>query len=204
LLSSLERQDQIILSIDPKEQWVKEATAWFETAFLKARYSEFHLLQIGLAPPDIPEGVFITPENREIFAEICNRILFFDGNYSNIDFIQLMIIVSCLMVPWLISFRHPIAAGTSKIGKLCWSLVKQIIARVCTSALRCMSLIKNAFRPARPVSGRFPYSSYWSRPENRRSHVELDFITPGNTLGLERNVAVEPDISQPASQARHV
>ncbi|KAE9374078.1 hypothetical protein N431DRAFT_211805 [Stipitochalara longipes BDJ] len=59
-------------------------------------------------------------------------------------------------------------------------------------------------RPAQPASRRFPYSSYWSRPDNRRSHVELDFKTPGNTLGLERNLAVEPDICQPPSQTTHV
>jgi hypothetical protein len=181
LLSSQYRSNQLINFIDPKEQWVKEVTAWFETAFLQARYGEFHLLQRDRPPKDFPEEILAL---KKKFGETCNRILFFDGNYTNIDFIQLMILLSCLMVPWIISFRDPIDAGISRIQNLCWWIIRWLGVKIRAGAIYVASLVKTAYRREEPAPRRrFPYNQFWNRPENWRSHVELDSIDVpiGNT-----------------------
>jgi len=173
LLSSQYRSNKLINCVDAKEQWVAEVTAWFETAFLQARYGEFRLLQRDRPPREFPEEIISL---RKVFEEVCNRILFFDGKYTNINFVQLMIILSCLTLPWLASFRHEIAAISSKIAGFCWWMLKRGISYGRTGVVSAISWIKSAHRSAQPASGMFPYSSFWSRPDNRHLHDELNDI----------------------------
>ena len=58
--------------------------------------------------------------SREIeTSKHCSRVLFFDGDYSNFDFIQLLIIACCLVLLCALSFQSGIVAGARKLYRFC-------------------------------------------------------------------------------------
>jgi len=82
--------------LDEERQWIIELQAWFETAFLKTRFDIYHLYD-GNNTKHLPHA-----------ETDCTRILFHVSSYTNIDFIQFSLILSCLVLLCAISFWESI------------------------------------------------------------------------------------------------
>jgi hypothetical protein len=108
--------------IDAKEQWILELKAWFETAFIKARYLEINIRGHPGAIIAKPEG-WIGEGDLDRF---CEQMLFTDVNYNNVDFIQFLIITSCLIVLCLLSISKTIAHVATKLSKFYQDLVGRV------------------------------------------------------------------------------
>jgi hypothetical protein len=93
LLISIYRLSSVVPYIKPTEQWISEVKAWFETAFLTARFTMLSVVQRAgprTKQPDLND--LIDP------MHMCDRILFLDDNYTNLDFVGLMVTLSALLI----------------------------------------------------------------------------------------------------------
>jgi len=118
LLSSRSRTGEAgntIPNIVTKEQWIEELKAWFETSFLQARYINFNLVSGNHPSSKLrhPSGATDFPEDA------CKKILFLDGSYTNIDFIQLIVLMSAFLLLCLISFRGGLSNAAKKTAGQC-------------------------------------------------------------------------------------
>lgn len=178
LLASQYRSLEVVRYIDPKEQWIAEVTAWFETAFLQIRYGEFNLLMTDRPPDQIPDEF---RNMTEVFRDVCNRIIFLDGNHTNISFIQLLAILACFMLISLVSIRVKILAAAVKIGNFCWKGLQKA-GNYCHSA---MASIRSWFKDIRwPKPRQHPsrgprFASFGRRPDEQRLPVELNQYLEG-------------------------
>ena len=112
--------------IDAKEQWILDLKAWFEIAFIKAKYLELNIRAHPGAIIGKPEG-WIGEGDLDRY---CEQILFTDVNYTNVDFIQFLIITSCLIVLCLFSISKTIAHVATKLTKFYQDLVGRVSLRV--------------------------------------------------------------------------
>jgi hypothetical protein len=94
--------------IDPNEQWIIELKAWMEASLLRARYMMSSIL---LKPP---QTLSDTLQYHQI-SKYCSRVMFLDGNYTNFDFIQLLIIVCCLVLLCVLSFESELLAAARQL-----------------------------------------------------------------------------------------
>ena len=100
LLSSLLREGDIVTLIDQKEPWILEVQAWFVTAFLNARYT---LLQI--VRREGPKAGQEVPRSK---LRLCQIILFRNNDYTNVNFIGLLVSILALLLICGASFREKI------------------------------------------------------------------------------------------------
>ena len=116
-ISSLLAWDGEFLSgIDPNEQWIIELKAWMEVSLLRARYMMSSIL---LKPPQThSDGLQYTQ-----ISKYCSRVMFLDGNYTNFDFVQLLIIVCCLVLLCALSFESGLLAAARQLSTFCCNVV---------------------------------------------------------------------------------
>jgi hypothetical protein len=110
------------MHIDAKEQWILELKAWFEIAFIKAKYLELNIR----AHPETVTGILRGWIEECDLDRYCEQILFIDVNYTNIDFIQFLITTSCLIVLCLLSISKTIAHVATKLRKFYQDLVGRV------------------------------------------------------------------------------
>ncbi|KAG4441176.1 hypothetical protein IFR05_003347 [Cadophora sp. M221] len=79
LLLSMYRFGNYVYQVDAEAQWVREVRAWFETAFLTCRYGILDLVQNQDSPLDE------AARNPDALGQLCDRVLFLDGDYTNVD-----------------------------------------------------------------------------------------------------------------------
>jgi hypothetical protein len=123
LVSSLLAWDgrtDTLTSIDPNEQWIIELKAWMEASLLRARYMMSSILLKPQALSDEPQ--YTNPSYTQI-SKYCSRIMFLDGNYTNFDFIQLLIIVCCLVLLCALSFESGLLAAARQLSTFCCNVV---------------------------------------------------------------------------------
>jgi hypothetical protein len=112
LVSSLLAWDgNMLTGIDPNEQWIIEFKAWMEASLLRARYMMSSILLKAQALSD--ELQYTHPYTQ--ISKYCSRIMFLDGNYNNFDFIQLLIIVCCLVLLCVLSFESELLAAAKQL-----------------------------------------------------------------------------------------
>jgi len=107
-----------LTGIDPNEQWIIELKAWMEASLLKARYMMSNIL---VKPQDRPREIW-NGQNAS-WSWPCSRIMFLNGDYTNIDFVQLLIIVCCLLSLCALSFESRILAGANKVCTYCGNII---------------------------------------------------------------------------------
>ncbi|KAH8764798.1 hypothetical protein BGZ57DRAFT_1007202 [Hyaloscypha finlandica] len=106
--SLLASDDYMFAGIDPNEQWIIELKAWMEVSLLRARYMMSRIL---LKPPQTHSD---TLQYTQI-SQYCSRVMFLDGNYTNFDFTQLLIIVCCLVLLCVLSFESELLAAAKQL-----------------------------------------------------------------------------------------
>jgi hypothetical protein len=104
-----------LTGIDPNEQWIIELKAWMEASLLQARYMMSSIL---LKPKALSDASPYTQTSK-----YCSRIMFFDGNYTNFDFIQLLIIVCCLVLLCALSFESGLIAAARQLCTFCGNVI---------------------------------------------------------------------------------
>jgi hypothetical protein len=117
-----QRSKRGVTYIVAKEQWISELKAWFEIAFIKAKYLEFGIL----AHPGTIIRMSQWWTEKVDLDRFCEQILFIDANYTNVDFIQFLIITSCLIVLCLLSISKTIAHVATKLSKFYQDLVGRV------------------------------------------------------------------------------
>lgn len=193
LLSSLLREGDIVTLIDKKEQWILEVQAWFVTAFLNARYT---LLQIVRR-----EGPKRTKEVPDAMLKLCQIILFANSNYTNVDFIGLLLLILALLLIPAFSHRRKIilASGvfaqafakgcTTVIGVLAFYARKSGRRVLPTFILHFLAgQLAQSFPFRRQSHPEFPRSQFWSFwHENWRVRVGREQVS--DEIDLESHAA---------------
>lgn len=174
LVSSQYRTLSLIRYLHPTEQWIIEVKAWFETAFLQARYRVFSVLQ-----RDRPPVEYLNPNTEllELGLKACSQALFYAGNYTNIDFIQLLVTLSSLATLCLLSFEAQIRATANRFGRYCRCKMETIVLYIYDTGvriLRCLRAMKwrksrvPGVQERRLRPGVYPNSS-WRQENGNRS-----------------------------------
>ncbi|PMD62285.1 uncharacterized protein K444DRAFT_716808 [Hyaloscypha bicolor E] len=104
-----------LTGIDPNEQWIIELKAWMEASLLQARYMMSSILLKPQAPSDALQYTQT--------SKYCSRIMFLDGNYTNFDFIQLLIIVCCFVLLCALSFESGLLAAARQLCTFCGNVI---------------------------------------------------------------------------------
>jgi len=182
LLAFQHRVSELIELHDSKNQWIIELQSWFETAFLQSRYMLYGLLQRNHLPLEMmPED--LDPK----FKDVCNRVLFYDGGYTNFDFIQFLVLLISLLLICAISFEKKLVAISRLVGRILRCGVVHSISSIGNTLrsgiqeLKSMRWSRSVLSPNRQHAGRR------LSPRNllQRSHPD----SAANTYTLS---AVEP------------
>lgn len=204
LISFQRRGSEIFQGLDTKEQWIIELKAWFETAFLQARYGVFGLLERDRPPNGMPQDLLAA---KRKYGKLCNQAVFFDGNYTNIDFIKLLITLSCLLLICLLSIRELLANIAKKIGTLCWANLKSafgfcyksttwILKKLTPLPLPAIRLPQFRILRRRTVQsspGTYARDSFWNPRNNRR--METPIIQPDDVSLQDLECRLSDNIS---------
>jgi len=97
----------IVLKMDPNEQWIQEVQAWFVKAMLLVRVRMLKIVQNDLAPGQIPLNPI-----REY--SLCDLVLLHDGDYVNIDGVGSLITLALFIFLFLGSYFVP---GEPSLGQ---------------------------------------------------------------------------------------
>ncbi|PMD34226.1 hypothetical protein L207DRAFT_517428 [Hyaloscypha variabilis F] len=111
LLSSILRVSDNVPGIDPSAQWIREVKSWFEVGFLRARFTMLSILEGEGRRPQEPD-----PTDPLDSLRMCDRILFFDDNYTNIDFAGLIATLLTLLVLCMISYTKEAKVAYKKFA----------------------------------------------------------------------------------------
>jgi hypothetical protein len=156
LLTSIFRRGDHVAYIDPLEQWVQEVQTWFETSFLRARFYWLQVVQPEGTPPQKPN--ISNPFDR---VHLCDRILFFDDDYSNIDFIGLMATISTILILFILSFMVKMIKIFKVFMHICY------IIYLAYHSVSSWAQGLGVRRQTRPT---FPQSQFWHWWRDNRFH----------------------------------
>jgi hypothetical protein len=175
LVSSLLAWDGTTLTgIDPNEQWIIELKAWMEVSLLRARYMMSSIL---LKPPQTHSD---TLQYTQI-SKYCSRVMFLDGNYTNFDFTQLLIIVCCFVLLCVLSFESELLAAAKQLCTLYGNVIggaAVALAEMRQSVLKHLQVARwSASRPLWPrrrgelsdLPQRYPRNPFRDPPYRPRS-----------------------------------
>jgi hypothetical protein len=159
------KQGDIVDFVDQKEQWVEEVKAWFQTAFLNARFSLLQIVRRNGPPRDQNATHSMVP--------LCRLILFQSNDYTNVDFIGLMAVISTLLLICAVSFAKQIKGISISFGKLClkwWKKFRTWCWNTCSRGLfylwSYVDKVSRNFSAGRQQSARFPFSRFWHGHED--------------------------------------
>jgi hypothetical protein len=132
LLSSSFRINNVVQVFDQTHQWALEVETWFVTAFLNARYA---LLQIVRRQgpdraPDAPKSVF----------KLCGIILYQNNNYTNVDFIGLIVSTSTLLLICTFSYKPEVISLFESFTKAFLGRCKALRSASCNIGGYCYNL----------------------------------------------------------------
>jgi hypothetical protein len=199
LLTSIYRLSEVVPYINPTEQWVSEVQAWFETAFLRARFTMLSVVQRAgprTKQPDLDEAVDPT--------YLCDRILFLDDNYTNVDFLGLMATLSALLILCAISYTAEIIAASEKVAQICkkgyvwalphiqtlFTLLRSGLVAILPQSWTRNSWLRQWSHPA------FPFSQLW-RERRFDPNVPTVHAGPRLDIGYECElVAIPRDMNE--------
>ena len=99
----------------PNEQWIIEFKAWMEASLLQARY----MMSSILLKPQVPSDALQYTQ----ISKYCSHIMFLDGNYTNFDFIQLLIIVCCFVLLCALSFELGLLTAARQLCTFCGNVI---------------------------------------------------------------------------------
>lgn len=116
--------------VHSKMQWGIEIAAWFEQAFLKTRFELYGLPEFAKAQQEIGRYKNLTTQD-------CNNILLFSIGHTNIDFVQFLAVISCLLLLCMISHERSLRAATKSCIVVCKSRLSQMLCFITTV---CVSL----------------------------------------------------------------
>jgi len=97
-----------------ERDWSVEIWSWFETAFVLSRYSIYLLSEReGFGIYEIVKSIW-----SDIPNSICDRLLFFDSDYTNFDFVQFLVIQIYLYLVCIASAKKKISVVFLKLRLL--------------------------------------------------------------------------------------
>lgn len=112
--------------LNANELWIEELKAWMEISLLNSRYMMMSIM------PNNPktwrqEPPFQWGNTTEIR---CNRILFYDGDHTNFDFIQLLVVVCCFFSVCILSFERQLLSTLGKVSRYSGGLVDMTVKSI--------------------------------------------------------------------------
>jgi hypothetical protein len=170
LSSQSQTWNTFTVPIDPLQQWTWDVMAWFESSFL--------LFRVYLQSMITGErrGAFITDE--ELREMLCGHVLFLDNNYTNINFLGLMMTLTAITIISAFSYAKQLTTAVRYIKEF-----SRQIFRAYRSKLQEFCVIRRLFPSAFLIMSQ-------RHLQNRRRSDSEQASTP--------DVNLDPDLTVPS------